>query len=82
MVQTLHSDMKVMMAPEVLLQRPASLQGLLQLLECPDPTSAIPYAVLHLLQCLTCRLKQALYLASDTDLCCCGELLPCCPVQV
>lgn len=57
-----------MAAPEVLLQRPASLQALLQLLSHPDPESPIPYAVLSLLQCLVSRLKQRLLLSCDGSL--------------
>lgn len=66
----------MMAAPEVLLQRPASLQTLLQLLSHPDPESPIPYAVLSLLQCLVSRLKQRLLLSCASNLQCGHHELP------
>ncbi len=66
-VQTLHREVVMMKDPTLLLQRPASLQGLLNLLQNADPQTDVPYGVLHLLQCLVGRLTQALHLASDSE---------------
>ena len=54
---------------EILLQRPACLQALLQLLLNADPEcESIPFAVLRLLQSLASQLKQIILLSHDAGL--------------
>lgn len=67
--QTLHAAVAVEMPTEILLQRPACLQALLQLLLNADPEcESIPFAVLRLLQSLASQLKQMILLSYDAGL--------------